>query len=422
MTSNQEIQKEMSAIQDELEQALKTIIQQYGKKLKDNEREEIEKEFKEINELLERLKTGLIWICLFGKTSVGKSAIINSLINDDVAEVGAEHDKTTVPKAYKKEPWNIVDVPGILGNEIYEKSAIEEAQKAHGHIFVIDGEPYQDEIELFNGIHDNSPSIPKIVFVNKWDLIENNNPKKEREIIREKITEKMGKFVNNPKDIVYGSAMLFNKDCDEMIRQELNGLLDRLYESAGTLGAVMNVLDPAKRAVKLTDVMNNRIFDLRLKLARKFISLFGTVSILAGVVPFASLVAHPPILVSMVFTICIIMGKPQSKKKAIEITQKVFGTCTKVIGFNFINAVGISILLDIGSTTLTPVGGIGIAVALIGSAGGVGYMNYKYTVTIGEVTVEFIRNNFTWGEEGEVEIIKRCEAKVKEIYLKLQPI
>lgn len=422
MTSNQEIQKEMSAIQDELEQALKTIIQQYGKKLKDNEREEIEKEFKEINELLERLKTGLIWICLFGKTSVGKSAIINSLINDDVAEVGAEHDKTTVPKAYKKEPWNIVDVPGTLGNEIYEKSAMEEAQKAHGHIFVIDGEPYQDEIELFNLIHDNSPSIPKIVFVNKWDLIENNNPKKEREIIREKITEKMGKFVNNPKDIVYGSAMLFNKDCDEMIRQELNGLLDRLYESAGTLGAVMNVLDPAKRAVKLTDVMNNRIFDLRLKLARKFISLFGTVSILAGVVPFASLVAHPPILVSMVFTICIIMGKPQSKKKAIEITQKVFGTCTKVIGFNFINAVGISILLDIGSTTLTPVGGIGIAVALIGSAGGVGYMNYKYTVTIGEVTVEFIRNNFTWGEEGEVEIIKRCEAKVKEIYLKLQPI
>jgi GTP-binding protein EngB required for normal cell division len=422
MTSNQEIQKEMSAIQDELEQALNTIIQQYGKKLKDNEREEIEKEFKEINELLERLKTGLIWICLFGKTSVGKSAIINSLINDDVAEVGAEHDKTTVPKAYKKEPWNIVDVPGTLGNEIYEKSAMEEAQKAHGHIFVIDGEPYQDEIELFNLIHDNSPSIPKIVFVNKWDLIENNNPKKEREIIREKITEKMGKFVNNPKDIVYGSAMLFNKDCDEMIRQELNGLLDRLYESAGTLGAVMNVLDPAKRAVKLTDVMNNRIFDLRLKLARKFISLFGTVSILAGVVPFASLVAHPPILVSMVFTICIIMGKPQSKKKAIEITQKVFGTCTKVIGFNFINAVGISILLDIGSTTLTPVGGIGIAVALIGSAGGVGYMNYKYTVTIGEVTVEFIRNNFTWGEEGEVEIIKRCEAKVKEIYLKLQPI
>ncbi|MFY7802401.1 MAG: GTPase [Limnoraphis robusta] len=422
MTSNQEIQKEMSAIQDELEQALKTIIQQYGKKLKDNEREEIEKEFKEINELLERLKTGLIWICLFGKTSVGKSAIINSLINDDVAEVGAEHDKTTVPKAYKKEPWNIVDVPGILGNEIYEKSAIEEAQKAHGHIFVIDGEPYQDEIELFNFIHDNSPSIPKIVFVNKWDLIENNNPKKEREIIRDKITEKMGKFVNNPKDIVYGSAMLFNKDCDEMIRQELNGLLDRLYESAGTLGAVMNVLDPAKRAVKLTDAMNKRIFDLRLKLARRFISLFGTVSGGAGVVPFASLVAHPPILVSMVFTICIIMGKPQSKKKAIEITQKVFGTCTKVIGFNFISAMGITILLDIGSTTLTPVGGIGIAVALIGSAGGVGYMNYKYTVTLGEVTVEFIRNNFTWGEEGEVEIIKRCEAKVKEIYLKLQPI
>jgi len=95
MVSNQEIRDEISQVQTELQEALGNLKGKFGKKLNDKERQEIENEFKEINELLERLKTGLIWVALFGKTSVGKSAIINSLMNTDIAEVGVEHDKTT---------------------------------------------------------------------------------------------------------------------------------------------------------------------------------------------------------------------------------------------------------------------------------------------------------------------------------------
>ncbi|MGB3760657.1 MAG: GTPase [Rivularia sp. (in: cyanobacteria)] len=421
MVSNQEIRDEIYQVQTELQEALENLIQQFGKKLKDKERQEIENEFKEINELLERLKTGLVWVALFGKTSVGKSAIINSLMNADVAEVGVEHDKTTTPTPYKKEPWNIVDVPGVMGEAVNEKLAIEEAKKAHGHIFVIDGEPYQDEIELFDLVHEHSPDIPKIVFVNKWDIILNSKPEKDREIIRTKIYEKMGKYVKyQVANIVYGNAMVFDKQHDQMIRRELEELLERLYESAGTLGAVMNVLDPSQRAVKLTDSINNRIFDTRLKIARKFIRVFSTTSAFAGSVPFASLVAHPPILVSMVFTICVIMGKKQSKADAIKITKKVFGICGKVIGTSFMGTVAITILADMASTALTPFAGIGVLVGFLGSIGGIGYLNYKYTATLGEVTIEYIRNDFSWGNQGEAKIIKRCQKQVKDIYLKLK--
>ncbi|MEH2445929.1 MAG: GTPase [Nostoc sp.] len=422
MVSNQEIRNEISQVQTELQEALEKMKEQFGKKLNEKERQEIENEFKEINELLERLKTGLIWVALFGKTSVGKSAILNSLINADLAEVGVEHDKTIIATSYKKEPWNIVDVPGIMGEECNEQLAIEEAKKAHGHIFAIDGEPYQDEIELFDLVYKNSPDIPKIVFVNKWDMVENNKPKKDQEIIRSRILEKMGKFVKSPEDIVYGSAMLFDQKRDQMIRQELPQLLNRLHESAGTLGALMNILDPSQRALKLTDSINNRIFDTRLKLARKFIGVFSSIAALAGVVPFATLLVHPPLLVSMVFTICVIMGKKQSKSEAIKITKNVFGTSGKVIGINFIGAIGITILTDMASTVLTPFGGIGVFVGFLGDIGGIGYLNYKYTATLGEVTVEYLRNNFSWGEEGEAKIVKRCQEQVKEIYLKLKPI
>jgi hypothetical protein len=53
-----------------------------------------------------------------------------------------------------------------------KKIAIDEAHKSHGLIFVIDGEPFSPELKLFECVHNAVPNIPKIVFVNKWDVKE----------------------------------------------------------------------------------------------------------------------------------------------------------------------------------------------------------------------------------------------------------
>ncbi|MEH2445928.1 MAG: GTPase [Nostoc sp.] len=166
-------------------------------------------------------------ITLFGKTSVGKSAILNSLIGADIVETSEQGNLLTI---CFQSPFLFVDLPGVIGNKDSEQIAIKKAQQADGHIFVIDGEPYQDEIELFDLIQNNLPDIPKIVFVNKWDIVKNNKPKKDQETIRSRISEKMGKFVKSPEDIVYDSAMLFDQKRDQMIRQELPQLINKLKE------------------------------------------------------------------------------------------------------------------------------------------------------------------------------------------------
>ena len=132
MDNNQQIRKEMEQVQAELQSALKEVLNLAKKELKPEELKQIETEFQELNELLERIKTGLVWVALFGKTSVGKSAIANSLIGEDIAKVGVQHDLTTTPNPYKKEPWYIVDVPGVMGEVVNEEVAIKEAKKAHG--------------------------------------------------------------------------------------------------------------------------------------------------------------------------------------------------------------------------------------------------------------------------------------------------
>ncbi|MBE9224870.1 GTPase domain-containing protein [Phormidium sp. LEGE 05292] len=166
-------------------------------------------------------------IALFGKTSVGKSAILNSLIGADIATTSEQNDLLII---CFKSPFVWLDLPGIIGNKNYEELAIKKAQQADGQIFVIDGEPYKDEMESFDIVHAHSPDIPKIVFVNKWDIIQNHTPKKEQEIIRCLISEKMGKFVKNAEDIVYGNAMNLNQKNDEMVRQNLPQLINKIKE------------------------------------------------------------------------------------------------------------------------------------------------------------------------------------------------
>ncbi|WP_445634248.1 Small GTP-binding protein [Nostoc sp. DSM 114161] len=166
-------------------------------------------------------------IALFGKTSVGKSAILNSLIGIDLAETYEQSNLLTI---CFQSPFIWIDLPGTIGNKDNEQLAIKKAQKADGQIFVIDGEPYQDELELFDLVHQNSSHIPRIVFVNKWDIVTNNKPKKDRETIHSRISEKMSRFVNSPEDIVYGNAMFFDQLQDRMIGQELPQLINKIKD------------------------------------------------------------------------------------------------------------------------------------------------------------------------------------------------
>ena len=76
-TTNAQVRAEDEQIQTELREALQQLTSELGNKLKPADREKLQLEFRELDILLDRLKTGLVWVALFGKTSVGKSAITN---------------------------------------------------------------------------------------------------------------------------------------------------------------------------------------------------------------------------------------------------------------------------------------------------------------------------------------------------------
>lgn len=412
MTSNNEqIRQEMAQIQAELQSALQDLIRDVGGKLKPKERQEIEKEFSELNEVLERLKTGLVWVALFGKTCVGKSAIANSLVGDDIAKVGIQNDLTTVPTPYEKPPWMIVDVPGVMGEQVNEQVAIEEAKKAHGHVFVVEGEPLEPELKLFNLVHNQLPNTPKIVFVNKWDKTEAGTTRQEQQVMMSRIREKMGKFVNSADDILYGNAMVLDKEQGVMLRQDLPQLLERMYENAGTLGQVMNILDPAGQAEDLSSRLRDKIMTVRETMARKVIGVFAVSSIAGTIIPFSQVIAAPAILVSMVFVLSKVMGSPIPKAKAREIAENLMRASWDVIAAD--------LALDVAgalATLFTPFGLFAFFAGMAASA----YLSYRRTCILGEIALEYIKLGFSWGGERPQEVIKKCKERAMANYSRLR--
>jgi GTP-binding protein EngB required for normal cell division/uncharacterized protein (DUF697 family) len=409
------LKAEVTEIQTELKTALNQMLINVGGKLPAKDRAEIEQEFAELDELLSRVKTGYVWLALFGKTSVGKSAIANSLIGEDLAEVGVEHDLTTISKPYEKEHWKIVDVPGILGHEVNEQVAISEAKLAHGHIFVIDGEPYADEMELFDVVAKNSPNTPKIVFVNKADKIATETTRNQ-ETIKRRITEKMGKFVGDPRDIIYGSAILVQNDKE--VRQDLPQLMDKLYEGAGSLSVVTGILDPAGRAHSLTADIRERLFTARSRICRKTIMAFAMADAGTGWVPFHVVLVTPGLLASMVYTLSRILGQePIRRTEAAKITKDLLSACANALGREFAAQVVGEIAINTVGAILGP---IGWAIGVLGGGAALTYYRYRRATIFGEVALEYLRRNRDWGAEGPAAVILRCKERALQHYGSLQ--
>ena len=167
--------------------------------------------------------------------------------------------------------------------------------------------------------------------------------------------------------------------------------MERMHEDAGTLGLVMNVLQPADRAANLSQSVRHKIREVRMRVAGS-ISAFATASAVGGVVPFGVvLITTPGILASMVYTLCRIMGQNQERVMAREMTVQLVRTRAQELGVEFVGMAAVEVFTS-------------MAVALPGAGilalGALGAMGKITAIDLPPCWAKSRSNTSTWASVG----------------------
>jgi hypothetical protein len=202
----------------------------------------------------------------------------------------------------------------------------------------------------------------------------------------------------------------------------LNELLERLksdsmYEDVDPLVQVMNVLDQANRARDQGNSIKRKIFEVREKEARRVIITFGTASVGGADMPLSTLIVTPGILASMVYVLFRVMGKKDTnKKEAAKISVELLKECEKFLTADFVAVASAEIVVS----SVHLLGPLSFLIGLAADVLGLSYFRYRRMVILGEVTLEFIRNDCSWGGEDAQALIRRAKERALQNYIHLK--
>jgi GTP-binding protein len=165
-------------------------------------------------------------IAIVGRPNVGKSTLLNAIVQDQRVmtgpEAGITRDAIAVDWEYKNRKFKLVDTAGMrrkakVQNNI-EKMSVEDSMRAirlaQLVILVIDGNAIFEKQDLQIAEHIINEGRALVVAVNKWDAVE------DREDALEELDHKMKTSLAQLKDIPYQTVSALNG-------KNMNKLLDR---------------------------------------------------------------------------------------------------------------------------------------------------------------------------------------------------
>ncbi|WP_154224094.1 Era-like GTP-binding protein [Marinicella rhabdoformis] len=140
----------------------------------------------ELSELNRRRDLGLFHLTLFGHASSGKSSLIKALMPNSDIETDVIKGTTTSIQQYQYGQLMLADVPGFDAVDQVEltERALEEAQRAHVVVFLLDGDLSRTEMNLFHALrHVNKPMV---LALNKIDLYDEDQKQALTQAIEDK--------------------------------------------------------------------------------------------------------------------------------------------------------------------------------------------------------------------------------------------
>ncbi len=148
-------------------------------------------DYQQLQLLLEKIEQGHIHIAVFGRVSVGKSALLNALLGESKFSTSPLHGETTRSahaqwREYDSGGVFLIDTPGIneIDGEERERIAHEVASRSDLVMFVVDGDVTDTELKALRQVKHLAQRL--VLVLNKTDRYTNADRELLLEILRQR--------------------------------------------------------------------------------------------------------------------------------------------------------------------------------------------------------------------------------------------
>ncbi len=367
-------------------------------------RSALEDDYKQVQSMLEKLERGHIHIAVFGRVSVGKSALVNALLGEQRFSTSPLHGET---RSIQSGQWDeyrdgnvfLIDTPGIneVEGEAREQLAREVAGRADLILFVVDGDLTQIEIEALRTLA--KLRRPMIMVLNKSDRYSTEERVQLLDALRSH-----SKRLLNPENLVLTAAqpapqwvVRLDERGEEVEEQrqpppEISALKERLWYVLDNEGKTLAALNASLFAGELTDQVATRVLAARRTLGERVVRTWCIakgVAVAINPVPVADLIAAAAVDVSMVIHLSRAYGLPLSRTEA--------GGLVTTIGAQMVLLMGTVWAVHFVASALK-LGTGGISTVVTGGAQGV--VAYYSTYVVGRAAERYLANGKSWGDAG----------------------
>jgi len=367
-------------------------------------RDALAPEFEEVREMLNKLEQGELHLAVFGRVSVGKSALLNALLGEDRFEVGVLHGTTTRSHRARweeniKSGVHFIDTPGIneLDGEAREQLAIEVAERADLVIFVCDSDLTASELGAIERLQQTQR--PLILVLNKADRY----AKAELDSLMDRLREHVRGQIRS-EDVVACSALpaprtVIRIDAQGNESEERNqpepsieSLRVRIVNIAETEGKTLSAVNAGLFAGRLADQVGVRITEVRRELAQKLVRnycLAKGLAVAVNPIPVADLLSAAALDVSLVVHLSKLYGLPLTRTEAGKLVATIVAQLAALMGAIW----GVHLV----SAALKGISA-GLSTAL--TAGAQGALAWYATRIIGDAAEEWLARGKSWGDQG----------------------
>ena len=373
-------------------------------------REALAGDYRQVEEMLGKLEHEELHISVFGRVSVGKSALLNALLGERRFSTSPLHGETRETQRgqwheYRSGGVFLIDTPGIneVDGEARERLAHETAARSDLVVFVVDGDITEVELTSLRVLA--SSRRPLLLVLNKADRYTAAELETLLASLRRHTTgivepEHVLAVSADPAErvVIRVAADGAETETRERPQPDVSLLRERLWEILEREGRTLAALNASLFAGDLADRVGERVLLARRHLGARVIRTYCVakgVAVALNPVPVTDLLAAVAVDLTMVVHLSKVFGLPLSRGEAGELVKTIAGQMALLAG----SAWAIHFL-----SSALKLGTGGLSALVTGSAQGA--LAYYTTYIVGQAAERYLAAGKSWGEGGPKMVVR----------------